>query len=634
MKHIKIVFTLTLVVLVASVLVFYVEGFTTPIIDDYNFEQANLAKFEVLPGVDASDNLDPDLSLDFTGTSITELIIIPNKGYIYTAVFQGFQSQITYMIGIDLDGNITGYKALIQGDTPGLGAEIGADWYKDQFPGTSIDNISDIDGLAGASITFGSSTGSLLKVIDFHKSIKSDGPVETPEEKLARWKVEISFTGAIITDVTDDYTLSSGVTQMEMASDGTDDLGVVYTAEFVGFQSTIEYIVAVNFDGEITGFKILSQGDTPGLGGEIESDSFAAQFPGMTTSDAHDGSIDGLAGATITTGAFKASLNDVMKIHQTEFEGVVTISFEEKVEALIYEIFPSGKSYTDVTRSKLANHDITAIYDVYDVDSTYLGVVYFADIVGASFSETTYIQFLLGIDETDTVVGFRMIDDNETPSKTTDMYLEDYQNSYIGDSADSALVIDTVAGSTLTSDVLEDAANLITNYHMIEYLERPDSETTSDANLLLAFPGVATFTSIYVDSAYDTNILNIYEARDGASQVLGYVYYGHSDGFGSPDILFTWGINVDDTTVNIAILNETESWDNAVNSPYDPYDGSAGLEFNTSTWLNNFVGLDLDSNDLDGVDAVSGVSTTTGPLLIVLEFIAQYHFDESVGGGN
>ena len=49
MKHIKIVLTLAVVVVIASVMVFYVEAWTTPIIDDYNFEQANLAKFEVLP---------------------------------------------------------------------------------------------------------------------------------------------------------------------------------------------------------------------------------------------------------------------------------------------------------------------------------------------------------------------------------------------------------------------------------------------------------------------------------------------------------------------------------------------------------------------------------------------------------
>ena len=215
MKHITIVVTLSIVVLVASVMVFFVEAWTTPIIDDYNFEQANLAKFEVLPLLEGSDSLEADLSYDFTGTSITEVIVIPGKGYIYTAEFQGFQSIITYMVGFDTNGNITGYKTLIQGDTPGLGAEIAKDWYKDQFPGVSINDFSEIDGLVGATITFGGSAASLSKVVDFHNSTFEGVVLETPAEKLARWKKEITIDNAVITDVSGDYTLSGGISRIE-----------------------------------------------------------------------------------------------------------------------------------------------------------------------------------------------------------------------------------------------------------------------------------------------------------------------------------------------------------------------------------------------------------------------------------
>lgn len=354
----------------------------------------------------------------------------------------------------------------------------------------------------------------------------------------------------------------------------------------------------------------------------------------MLQADALSGNIDEVAGssAPVTYGAFKSSLNDVVRYHQGEFEGITSKTKEEIIEEYIYELFPTGDSYTDVTRLKVASHDISGIYDVYDVDSVYLGVVYYSNIVGASYSSTTYIEFLLGIDASNSFVGFRMIDDNETSGRTDDMYLEAYQNSYIGDPADGTIEIDTVASSTLTSDVLEDAANYIAGYHMTSYLERPDSIATSDANLLLAFPGAASFVSVYEDYAYNVQILNIYEARDGSDAVLGYVYFAEADGFGASNIQFTWGVNLVGTSVQIAILNDVESWDDA--EEYSGYTGTAGTNFNTTSWLDNFEGVDLEDVTVSAIDGVAGVSTTTGAMLNVLDYIAYYHANESVGGGN
>ena len=59
-------------------------------IDAYNFEQANKAKFEVLPTLESTDEIVAEVDYDYTGTSITELIIVEDKGYIYTGVSLGF----------------------------------------------------------------------------------------------------------------------------------------------------------------------------------------------------------------------------------------------------------------------------------------------------------------------------------------------------------------------------------------------------------------------------------------------------------------------------------------------------------------------------------------------------------------
>ena len=256
MKHIKIIFTLTLVVLTASVMVFFVEALTTPIIEEYNIEQANAAKFEVLPGLVANDlkDLNPTLS-DFSNTSIEELLIIEGKGYIYTAEFSGYQSKIRYILGIDLNGTLTGFKVLVQGETPGYGDTISDEEYRLQFEGLSTTDalngdIDDVAGLSGAPVTMGAFRDSLKAVMEFHQSNYEGVVIETPEDRLERWRDEITVVDAIFSDVSADYTMDDTVIKMEIANDGTDDVAVVYTVQFSGFVTSgyIEYLISFYLD--------------------------------------------------------------------------------------------------------------------------------------------------------------------------------------------------------------------------------------------------------------------------------------------------------------------------------------------------------------------------------------------------
>ena len=110
------------------------------------------------------------------------------------------------------------------------------------------------------------------------------------------------------------------------------------------------------------------------------------------------------------------------------------------------------------------------------------------------------------------------------------------------------------------------------------------------------------------------------------------MYFAQAQGFGTDEIQFVWAVDLSNSSVQIAILNDTQSWDSA--SEWADYNGSAGLDFNTTPWLDNFEGVTLQSLLDTAVDGVAGVSTTTSGMLTVIEVIAQYHIDESVGGGS
>jgi len=783
MKHFKIIITLTVVVLISSLAVFFVEDITTPIIDAYNLEQANLAKFEVLPELTTDDEIVASEDYDFTGTSITELIIIEGKGYIYTAEFQGFQSIITYMIGIDLNGNLTGYKTLTQGDTPGLGALIAETDFFQQFTGMKTEDAAagNFDGLAGATITTGGLIGSLDKLIEFHNVEFEGAVVETPEARLIRLKEEITEVGATITDVTSDYDLTgtpitkvettdndqiiytvevdgyspgivylvafdldtndiigfrvieqyetiglgaiiedptfqaqfddlaqdaiddiggstavitlgalkgsleevvefhkaefegeipetdaqklerfkqeitvtdaiitdvSGdydltgldIDKVELVNDGTEDVAVIYTIVFVGYNTgdVIEYIISFDLEtNDILGFRVIYQNETPGYGDTIEDDDYYLQFAGMAQIDALNGDIDdvaGTSGAPVTMGAFKLSLNEVVVFHKAEFEGVIVESDEERLERLWLELFPTADDFVKVTRDYAAHYDIEEFYEVYDVSDVYLGNLYHVKAQGASYSEETYIEFFIGIAADKTFTGLRMWDDNETPGKATDFYLPAYGDTYTGDDIEDTYTIDDIAGSTVTNNALQVAALSIATYHVEVYLgqqfARPASQDAELFQLTPAFPGAVSFNSVYLDYAYESHIYNIYEALDGSDNVLGYVYYGYTTG-NNGTIEFTWGVNLAGVTQQLYITSESETWESA--ETWGSYDGTAGY-FPDTTWLNNFEGVTFSSLLATQVDGVAGVTNTTESLRDILEGIAQYHSDESVGG--
>ncbi|MCF7925370.1 MAG: FMN-binding protein, partial [Candidatus Izimaplasma sp.] len=637
MKYVRIILSLMGIVVIAMIGIFYVEKITTPIIEAYQLEQANQAKYEVFPelsnlttglsGAEIEALLAPEEDLDLEGTGIDQVINLDNKGYIYTATFQGYQSKITYMMGISPEGNITGYKTLIQGDTPGLGAEIANPDYWKQFDGLPTEEVvaGNIDGISGATVTSVAWENSMTKVIEFHNVTYGGATAETPEEKLARLKQEL---------LPEDLTLSeyspstaslddTGITNVEVANDGTDDTHVVYTVEFVGFNTddVIEYLIAFDLEtNETIGFTIIYANDTPGYGLKITEEERWVQFAdGKTTNQLLNGEFDGIAGATVTTNAWKASMQKVSQFHQVEFEGKEPqLTYEQKLEQYKTDLFTNGSTFEDVTDTKPSHIQIDAIYDVYDDSSTYLGTLYHVITIGASYSETTFIEYYLAVNVDNTFAGFRMLRDTETEGRADEFYGASYDDTFEGDAIDSAYTIDDVSGSTLTKNHIEVSISDIVDYHLNKYNVRQDPIEVSLTNLQAAYPSATSFNSIYLDYDFEASIGNVYEALDAGDAVIGYVYYGQFDGYGGTAWI-ALGVDTSNITQQIVVVSDSESWDNA--QQYASYDGSAGTDFATSTWLSDFEGIDLTSYTLSTVDDVAGVSTTTGGLRPLIETI-------------
>ena len=209
MKHVKILITLTATVVLFTLAVFGVEKLTTPVIDAELLRIANEAKFDVLPTLDEEADKEAiqlyyaaecsedaedcnDTEYDLSGLEyVTKIFVIPEKGYIYEVTYRGFQSDISYLIALDLEGNVTGMNIVSQNETAGLGDQILNTEFLESFRGLSSDAAEngdiELDGLAGATpwVTLGGLKNSLNEVMVFHKVEFGGAVVETEEQKLA-----------------------------------------------------------------------------------------------------------------------------------------------------------------------------------------------------------------------------------------------------------------------------------------------------------------------------------------------------------------------------------------------------------------------------------------------------------------
>ena len=85
-----------------------------------------------------------------------------------------------------------------------------------------------------------------------------------------------------------------------------------------GFGGKIELIIGILMDGTITGYKVIEQNETPGLGSKVTEPQFSNQFVGKNAyTDNFDlkkdgGETDAVTGATISSRAVVGAVKDAV----------------------------------------------------------------------------------------------------------------------------------------------------------------------------------------------------------------------------------------------------------------------------------------------------------------------------------
>lgn len=120
------------------------------------------------------------------------------------------------------------------------------------------------------------------------------------------------------------------ISEIYTAVKGEEEIGYVFKVTTKGFHGGVDLVVAVSNEDKVTGIKVLAHSETPGLGARIEEEGFRGAFTGLNTASAvnvvkmapsKDNEVQGISGASVSSKAVGAGVNDVLKYYTEKIKG-------------------------------------------------------------------------------------------------------------------------------------------------------------------------------------------------------------------------------------------------------------------------------------------------------------------------
>ena len=151
---------------ITSLLLGLVNGITIDEITRRNKEKTELAMIEVMPGTDDFVKVEKTFL-----NSLVTAAYESSKGYVFQVSPSGFGGAIDMVVGVSLDGAITGVSIVKMVETSGLGANAAAEDFRAQYQGATsqVQVTKDggtIDALTGATVTSRAVTDGVNAAID------------------------------------------------------------------------------------------------------------------------------------------------------------------------------------------------------------------------------------------------------------------------------------------------------------------------------------------------------------------------------------------------------------------------------------------------------------------------------------
>lgn len=217
-----------------------------------------------------------------------------------------------------------------------------------------------------------------------------------------------------------------------------------------GYDGPVTFVVGVKNDGTVTGFKVLQQSETTGIGARVAEKEYAdgvsaLKLTAPIKSDGAGGTentIPHMTGATLTSTAMEKAFNKVVEAYGALSGNVVESSspMNDVTEDQIKEAY-DGSSTPEKMEVAPTNEILREVYEVGD------GYVFH---VTAPDGFHGPIEFLVGVAKDGTIRGFVIVEENETEGFGSVISEKPYADGLKGQKLDS--VDATVSGATFTTE--------------------------------------------------------------------------------------------------------------------------------------------------------------------------------------
>ena len=153
---------LTVICLVVSAALAYMNSITSPIVAAAAAERAESSMYAKMPDATGFESIAPSSIEGNMPSTVREIYRTTNGiGYIFIAVTNGFSGDITIICAVDPSGKIIACSTLSHTETRGIGTIIEQESFLSPFAGKDS-NLTGIDTVTGATI----STRAFIGAID------------------------------------------------------------------------------------------------------------------------------------------------------------------------------------------------------------------------------------------------------------------------------------------------------------------------------------------------------------------------------------------------------------------------------------------------------------------------------------
>ena len=132
-------------------------------------------------------------------------------------------------------------------------------------------------------------------------------------------------------DISDiDIVGNEKISEVNVGLTGTEITGYAIKVSPKGYAGPIEIMVGISTEGKLTGIKILSHTETPGLGANAPKPKFSGQFKDkpienklevVKIAPSKENQIQAITGSTITSKAVTLGVNDAIDFYNTSLKG-------------------------------------------------------------------------------------------------------------------------------------------------------------------------------------------------------------------------------------------------------------------------------------------------------------------------